>query len=209
LRHLGHSFTSEFNDDEDIINGCSNFVRYTNNSLCYFRKIHPFVQYKLFQAYCASLYGCELWLLTINNIDALRVAWRKALRIIWNLPSCTYSRLLPLICECLPLFDEICRRSLNLFARTCALHDSLLIRSVAQYGAIYARSHRQKCLFCVQRYHRSISDVIYNPAHSFIDAFVYNSVDFETHTAANLLTETLMLRDHVFYFPNVRCLMTN
>jgi len=62
--HLCHSFTSEFNDDEDIINGRSNFVRYTNNSLCYFRKLHQFVQYKLFQAYCTSLYGCELWLLT-------------------------------------------------------------------------------------------------------------------------------------------------
>ena len=32
--HLGHSFTSEFNDDEDIMNGRSNFVRHTNNSLC-------------------------------------------------------------------------------------------------------------------------------------------------------------------------------
>jgi len=123
---------------------------------------------------------------------------------IWNLPSCTHSRLLPLICESLPLFDEICRRSLN-FIRTCALHDSLLIHSVAQYGAIYARSQSiigQNVLFCAQRYYRSISDVIYNPAHSFINAFVHNSVDFETHMAANLLTETLMLRDHVFYFAN-------
>jgi len=59
----------------------------------------------------------------------------------------------------------------------------------------------QTVLFCIQRYHRSISDVIYNPAHSFINAFLYNSVDFETHMTANLLTETLMLRDHVFYFP--------
>jgi len=150
------------------------------------------------------LYGCELWLLTKYNIDALCVAWRKALRRIWNLPSCSHNRLLPLICECLPLFDEICRRSLN-FIRTCDLHDSLLIRSVAQYGAIYARSQSiigQNVLFCAQRYYWSISDVIYNPAHSFINAFVYNSVDFESHMAANLLTETLMLRDRVFYFPD-------
>jgi len=91
--HLGHSITSEFNDDEDIINGRSNFVRYTNNSLCFFRKLRPFVQYILFQAYCTSLYGCELWLLTNYNIDALCVAWRNALRRIWNLPSCTHSRL--------------------------------------------------------------------------------------------------------------------
>ena len=32
--HLGHLFTSEFNDDEDIIKGRTNFVRQTNNTLC-------------------------------------------------------------------------------------------------------------------------------------------------------------------------------
>jgi len=37
LLYLSHSFTSEFNDDEDIINGRSKFVHHTNNSLCYFR----------------------------------------------------------------------------------------------------------------------------------------------------------------------------
>jgi len=169
-----------------LINGRSNFVRCTNNYLCYFRKLHQFVQYKLFQAYCTSLHGCELWLLTNYNIDALFVAWRNALRRIWNLPSFTHSRLLPLICDCLPLFDEICRRSLNVI-HTCALHDSLLNRSVAQYGAIYARSQSiigQHVLFCAQRYHRSVNDVIYNQAHSFITAFVHNSVDFETHIVA-------------------------
>jgi len=34
--HLGHSLTREFNDDDDIINGRSNFVRYTNKTLCIF-----------------------------------------------------------------------------------------------------------------------------------------------------------------------------
>jgi len=114
--------------------------------------------------------------------------------------------LLPLICECLPLFDEICRRSLN-FIRTCALHDSLLIRSVAQYGANYARCqsiYRPKCfiLRTALSWVYKWCYIAYNPAHRFINAIVYNSVDFGTHMAANLLTETLMLRDHVFYFPN-------
>jgi len=93
LTHLGHSFTSAFNDDDDIINRRSNFVRHTI-ILCYFRKLHPFVQNRLFQAYWTSLYGCELWILTNCNIEDLCVAWRKTLRRIWNLPSCMHSRLL-------------------------------------------------------------------------------------------------------------------
>jgi hypothetical protein len=74
--HLSRSFTSEFNDDENIINGRSNFVRHAKNYLSYFRKLHPFVRYKPFQADCTSShnYGCELWSLTNCNIDALCVA---------------------------------------------------------------------------------------------------------------------------------------
>jgi len=127
--HIGHWFISEFNDDEDIINGLSNFVRYTNNSLCYFRKLHLFVEYKLFQAYCTSLYVCDFWLLTDCNIDALCVACRKR---AWNLHG------------------------------IYLLHDSLLVRFVAQY-VICAHSQSilgQNVLFCAQRYHRSVSDVI-------------------------------------------------
>jgi len=146
---------------------------------------------------CAYVYGCELWLLTNCNIEALCVAWRKTSRRIWNWPCCTHSRLLPLVCNCLPLFDEICR--------TCVLHDSSLIRFVVQYGVLYARSQSilgQIVLFCTQRYHRSINDVIYNQVNSCIITFAYNSVDYETHLAANLLTEALMLRDCVYCFSN-------
>jgi hypothetical protein len=168
----------------------------------FFRKLHPFVQYKLFQAYCTSLYGCEVWLLTNHNIDGLCVAWRKSLRRVWNLPSCTHSRLLPLISKCLPLFDEICRRSLT-FVRMCVLHESPLIRSVARYGVLYVRGQSilgQNVLFCTQRYHRSIHDVICSPVDSIINSFAFNSVDFETHMVANLLTETIMITDNALNF---------
>jgi len=75
------------------------------------------------------------WLRTTNcDIDALCVTWRKTLRLIWNLPCCTQS-IIATMCKCLPLIDEICPILLN-FIRTCALHDSLLIRFVAQYDAV-------------------------------------------------------------------------
>jgi len=170
-------------------------VRHAHNSLCYSRKLHPFVQYRPFQAYCTCLYGCELWLLTNCNIDALCVDWRKTLPRIWNLPSCMHSRLVHLICNCLPLFDEIYRRSLH-FIRTCALHNSPLIRFVVQYGASYARSQSilgQHVLFCTQCYHRSINDVVYYQVNSCISSFAYNYVECETHLATNLLAEALTL----------------
>ena len=85
----------------------------------------------------------------------------------------------------------------------CVLHDSPLIRSVAQYGVLCARGLSilgQNVLFCTQRYHRSIHDIIYSSLCGIINSFAYNSVDYETHMAANLLTETLMIRDKVLNF---------
>jgi len=45
-------------------------------------------------------------------------AWRKSIRRIWNLPYQAHGYLLSLLCGCLPVFDEICLRSVN-FMRSC------------------------------------------------------------------------------------------
>jgi len=127
-----------------------------------FQKLHPFVQYKLFQTYCTSLYDCELWLLTNCNIDVLCVAWGKTLVEygIYHLArTVNHYHLFVNVHHYLMTFAV---NHLN-FIYTCALHDSFLIRFVAQYGAIYARSQPildQNVLFCAQHYHRSISNVI-------------------------------------------------
>jgi len=47
-----------------------------------------------------------------------------------------------------------------------------------------------------------ISTVSNKQFNSCINAFAYNTVNYETHSAANLLTELIMLRDHVFCFSN-------
>jgi len=74
-----------------------------------------------------------------------------------------------------------------------------------QYGASYASGQSflgQNVLFCAQRYHRSINDVVYNQVNSCIYSFAYNSVNCETHLTANVLTKALMLRDRVYCFAN-------
>ena len=146
--------TSELTDDADIVKRCGDFIGQVNNTVCYFRKLDSFVQNKLFRSYCTSYYGCELWRLSSWNIDNLCGAWRKSLRRIWHLPQHTLLPLIPIIGQCLPIFDEICRRSLN-FVRSCIAHESSLIRFIAQYGVLYARSSSflgQNVLFYMPRY---------------------------------------------------------
>jgi Reverse transcriptase (RNA-dependent DNA polymerase)/Endonuclease/Exonuclease/phosphatase family len=203
--HLGHVITSELTDDEDISKQRANFINQVNNTVCYFRKLHSFVLHRLFRSYCTSYYGCELWLLNNCNLQEFCGTWRKSLRKIWKLNQRTHCDLIPLICQCLPLLDEFCRRSLN-FVRSCVTHESALTRFIALHGVAYARGYSflgQNVLFCARRYHCSIDDILYNNStNSMINMFVGNSVDDNIRFSANFLIELIMLRDNMFKLSN-------
>ena len=89
--HLGHLITNKFTDSSDVLKRRSDFVGQVNNMLCYFCKLTSCVKNRLFQSYCTSLYGCELWLLTTSEIEDLCVSWRKGLRRVWSLPNTSHS----------------------------------------------------------------------------------------------------------------------
>jgi len=56
-----------------------------------------------------------------------------------DLPFNTHCFLfIPLLGQCLPIFDEIYRRSSN-FINSCIVHKSIFIRSVALYGILFGR----------------------------------------------------------------------
>ena len=44
-----------------------------------------------------------------------------------NVPPDTHGYILPSLCKCLPVYDEICRCSAN-FLRACILHNSILVK---------------------------------------------------------------------------------
>ena len=108
FKHFGHVISSQMEDASDIIGRRNDFVGQVNNLLLYFRKLTSCVKYRLFRSYCTSFYGCELWSLNNNNLHDLCTVWHKGVRSVWNLPQSTHCYLLPLICNCLPVFDEIC-----------------------------------------------------------------------------------------------------
>jgi len=95
--------------------------------------------------FCAHRYN-------FNNpkLEDVCVAWRKSMQKIWKLPLLAHCFLLHLISGCLPVFNELCQRSMS-FVRSCLAHDSYLIRFVANYVVVHARSQsflRQNALFC-------------------------------------------------------------
>jgi len=85
-----------------------------------------------------SYYGCELWSLSNSNVKEFCVAWQISLRRVWGLPFQTHCVLFPLLSQCLPVLDEIRRRSLN-FVRSCIRHESACVKFLALHG-LHARS---------------------------------------------------------------------
>jgi hypothetical protein len=197
--HLGHLITNKLTDSSDILKRRCDFIGQVNNMLCYFRKLTTCVKNKLFQSYCTSLYGCELWLLTTGEIDDLCAAWRKSLRRVWNLPHTAHSYLLHMLSQCLPLFDEISRRSIN-FIRSCISHESSLVSYIAQYAVNHARTLSaflgQNVLLCMRRYNCSLRDLLYGPVNNIIKSFVFNSFDENARCSAGFLFELLMIRNN-------------
>ena len=154
LHISGHIVTNQLIDNVDIMNRRNNCVGQVNSVSFCLSKLNASVRYKLFQSYCMSIYGCELWSLTNDKIDDLCISWRRSLRRIFGLPYDTHCYILPLLGQYLPLFDEICSRSLS-FIKTCVQHKSKLIRAVANYGIRYGHHNSflgHIALICAHRY---------------------------------------------------------
>jgi len=84
--------------------------QHINNVLCFFASRDPITKLKLMKAYCNSFYGSVLWDLANVSLRDVCIAWRKGLRRIWDLPHNTHCNLLLLLCDTLPLMDELsCR----------------------------------------------------------------------------------------------------
>jgi len=71
--------------------------------------------------------SCGYSLLT--KLEDLCVSWRKALRRVWCLPNTSHSYFLPILSQRLPLFYQICRRSIN-FIRSCLSNESSLVSTL-------------------------------------------------------------------------------
>lgn len=111
--HPGYVISQQLTPDDDILKRRNAFVQQVNDVLCYFWKLKSDAKWRLLQAYCMSMYGCELWLLSYDQLNDLRASWRKSLCRIWGLLCITHSYLLLLINRCSSLADGIGGRLLN------------------------------------------------------------------------------------------------
>jgi hypothetical protein len=200
--HLGHIISDDRNDETDIIARGNSLCGQINNVISYFRNRTSLVKLSLMRAYCSSFYGCELWELDHTKLELICTTWRKGLRRIWDLPYDTHNNLLPVLCNSLPIMDELCCRSVN-FINNCLVSESHIVRSVAYHSVFVSRAFSplgRNAQFCCKRYEASLFD-LQNINTDFIKHCYFVRIDSDLVSKAIFLLELLFIRDGSFVLP--------
>ena len=100
-KHVGIIMGTSTDIDKNIISkACAELYAKFNLLLRQFGMCAPNVLYRLFNTYCMSHYGSQLW--NFSNVplmESLYIAWRKCVRRIFSVPYNTHCRLVHLICD--------------------------------------------------------------------------------------------------------------
>ena len=136
--YLGNMLSTISNSD--LVNeGIKHFNISFNIFLSKFNSCKILVKDKLFNQYCCSFYGSQLW--PLYNVDFKNVCtkWRKAIRRIWGLPFNTHCNLLPVITEQNPIETALTNRFIK-FYKSLINSDNCTVSYIARLQSQNCRS---------------------------------------------------------------------
>ena len=135
IKYLGNVISNCINDPL-MTNVKDDFVCKVNSFLANFPNVSSLVKNSLFQQYCMSLYGTNSCMLDHHNIKEVQVAWRKAIRRVWNLPYKTHRALLPHVAEQFPIDVVMYKRFVNHFISGLS-HENKSVSQVFKSSLLY------------------------------------------------------------------------
>jgi hypothetical protein len=169
----------------------------------FFSKLDSFTKTKLLYVYCSSFYGSVLWDLQRIEIQRLCSAWRIALRRVWRIPHYTHCNIVAALSNRLPLYDELCNRTIN-FHFGCLKSKNSVIRNLANYTTCDegAQSpHGRSIRFICSEFNLSFNAFSNINCHKEVTSLFHRNrydllYDLDTSRFIVLL-EMLMIRDGV------------
>ena len=138
--HLGHIISDSMDDKHDILHRRNMLCGKINNVLCFFCQQNPVVKLQLMCRYCSDHYGSVLWDLNNPLVEDFCIVWRKGLRRSFDLPRCTHSLFVPVICGLLPLKYELSFRQ-AVFIDKCLNSVNSSVKFVLRNGLYFSRMH--------------------------------------------------------------------
>ena len=195
--HLGHILNVYRDDGADMDKIRNSLCCQINNVLCYFGHVFPVLKLQLIKTFCYSLYGSVLWQLDHSNLETLCTTWRKGLRRVWNIPYQTHCNILPILCNCLPMYDEFCKRTVN-FINQCLNSDCELVNQLVHHGIYFERARSpvgRNALICCKKYNASdIQSINSNMVHKWFNSTITD----ELLSKVLVLLELIFIRDGSF-----------
>ncbi len=119
------------------------------------------------------------------------------MRQVWRLPRRSHSRFLPLIANCLPIFDTICSRVCN-FVSSCVNSVSSLLRFIVRHGVYIQLMNSfvgRNIYFCAERFSASVDSLCSTSRRDSIYRFFRSSLSESDITRALQVLELIFVRD--------------
>ena len=192
-KHVGNLVGSDHEIKQTIIrNACNDMYSRLNLLMQQFKCLDRTILYKLFNSFCLSLYGCQLWLISSSRImEPLYTAWRKCIRRIFGLPYTTHCNLLPIIANDHSIEFKLHKRFLNFFDSLCNSKNSCVNLCIKLLGrgsqSIVSSSWSYLCY-------------TYDIVHSNVDYFSRRLYKFKYPVPSeDLKTKGSLIRDLVLY----------
>lgn len=91
----------------------------------------PKLRAKLFETYCMSLYGAELWNFCDNSTYKMHTGYRKCARRVLGIDNRTHCHLIPYILHTIPFEVKLHRRFINFFFR-CMTSTNVIVNNIAR-----------------------------------------------------------------------------
>ena len=143
LEYLGYKITADRNDPmvRSVVN---DFNCKFNALIGDLNSVSSEVKGNLFKTYCSSLYGGIFCKLYDKSLNKLGTVWRKAQRRLYNLPYTSHCRLLPFICDILPVDVLVNSRFLNHIV-SGASHENSVVRYLFKLCIVGTQLSRTGC----------------------------------------------------------------
>ena len=139
MTHLGHVLNKNFTDSNDITAQKGAFIGRVNFVLANFKCLISKHQYRIFQSYCSSYYGSQLWKLDAKQLDTLCTSYNIALRKIFRLPYKTHRHIVYYLTGKSSLYDQFVDRSIH-FLESCRQCKNLVVQTLLRVNICNSKS---------------------------------------------------------------------
>ena len=190
-QHLGHIIGNQVSQ-ECIKSITNDFIKRVNVLSAVFKFTSSETKYFLFKVFCMSLYESVQWDFSSKHVEMFYTTWRKCIRRLPGLPYRT-NNLLHLICNDIPVDDQLHLRFLNFFVNNLKSYNTC-VKLCALLCLCGSRSEASNSL-------NFITNLYSMDKYNIVDLFFMNTIiDVNSPISADMMSagainDVLCMRD--------------